>query len=701
MNKFTFSIIFLCSLFFSLKGQNSFVWNENNEYANITNSVRYIIDVNKTFSIEDVETLNSNDSMQTIGKQIFNFPSSADVFWFYFSVKNRSKSDLVISLNQAVIGDIELFYKESQGSWKTKQIQKREIWYQKELKSHLNSFILPKDTEKYYLKVDTRTTPLIFKIWSKSSFEEHTTRNLIVLAMIFGFMLFVVLYNLFLYYTSRRIDYFLYCMLITGYIFFSFTNTGYLHYLINNVETWQWYKWIPILLQPLGMLYTIIFLNIKKYPIPFKIGSALFIYFMSYWIWNLFLPIPIVALASQIHAMIGMLGQVGLGIYAGKKGDKIGYYFAAAYIMMSVFGALDISFINFGAPKYIFDINYITIAFLFEVIILSYLLTKRFDWENKEIIKSREYAQQKLLSTTMEKEQIVKNQNILLEEQVKQRTHELTQSLNDLKVAQAQLIQAEKMASLGELTAGIAHEIQNPLNFVNNFSEVSAELLEEMNEEIEKQDFDEVKAIALDIKSNLEKITHHGKRADAIVKGMLQHSRNKSDQKEKMDINVLCDEYLKLAYHGFRAKDKSFNTAMNTSFSSDLPEIEIARQDFGRVILNIITNAFQSVKQKSELGYKDYQPSVYINTLRKGEKIEVSISDNGLGISEDIRNKIFQPFFTTKPTGQGTGLGLSMSYDIIKGHGGSIKIDSIEGEGATFIIQLPIENIMPQTIQNN
>jgi len=690
MNKFSYSILFLCSMVFSLKGQTNIIWNDKDIFKDITNDVKYVIDISKSFSVEDVENLNSKDSLKLIKKQIFNFPSHADVFWFYFSVKNPHKADLVITLNQAVIGNIELFYKESQGAWKSKQIQQREIWHKKEIKSHLNSFILPKESENYYLRIDTRTTPIIFKIWEKSSFEEQTTRNLIVLAMIFGFMFFVVLYNLFLFYTSRRIEYFLYCLLITGYIFFSFTNTGYLHYLINYVEIWQWYKWIPIILQPLGMLYTIIFLNIRKYPTPFKIGSALIIYFLSYWIWNLFLPIPIIAITSQIHAMIGMASMVGLGIYAGKKGDKIGYYFAAAYIMMAFFGALDISYIQFGAPNYLFDINYITIAFLFEVIILSYLLTKRFEWENKEIIKSREEAQQKLLDTTLEKEQIVKNQNILLEDQVKHRTQQLTQSLNDLKVAQAQLIQAEKMASLGELTAGIAHEIQNPLNFVNNFSEVSAELIDEMNQEIEKQDLDEVKAIANDLKSNLEKITHHGKRADAIVKGMLQHSRTKSDQKEKIDINALCDEYLKLAYHGLRAKDKSFNTAMNTNFSPGLPEIEIARQDLGRVILNVITNAFHSVRQKSENNADNYQPTISIDTIKKDNNIEISISDNGTGIPESIKNKIFQPFFTTKPTGQGTGLGLSMSYDIIKAHGGVIKIDSNEGEGATFIIRLPI-----------
>ncbi len=693
MNKFSLYIFLFCFIPISLKSQETGIWNDNQNCKDITNSVRYVIDENKSFSIEDVEKLNLKDSLKLIGKQIFNFPISADVFWFYFSVKNPDTSDLVIALNQAVVGDIKLFFKESDGVWKTKQIPQRGLWYKKEMKSHLNSFMLSKNIENYYLRIDTRTTPFIFKIWKKSSYDEQTIKNLIVLAMIFGFMLFVVLYNLFLFYTSRRIDYFLYCLLIGGYILFSFTNTGYLHYLIKDAEIWQWYKWLPIILQPLGMLYTMIFLNIKKYPLPFKIGSALFIYFMSYWIWNLFLPIPSVALISQMHAMIGMLGQVGLGVYAGKKGDKIGYYFAAAYIMMSIFGALDISFINFGVPKYPFDINYITIAFLFEVIILSYLLTKRIEWENRSIIQSREETQKKLLATTLENERIIKNQNVILEQEVEQRTKELQNSLDHLKKAQAQLIQSEKMASLGELTAGIAHEIQNPLNFVNNFSEVSAELVEEIDAELNKGDINEAKNITNDLKSNLEKINHHGKRAADIVKGMLQHSRNNSGQKELTDINVLCDEYLKLAYHGLRAKDKSFNATLETEFDSSIPKVNVVSQDLGRVILNIITNAFYAVNERSKnvlANNKDYSPMVSIRTKKSGNKIEIAISDNGAGIPNHIKDKIFQPFFTTKPTGQGTGLGLSLAYDVIKSHDGELKVDTEINKGTVFTITLTI-----------
>lgn len=266
----------------------------------------------------------------------------------------------------------------------------------------------------------------------------------------------------------------------------------------------------------------------------------------------------------------------------------------------------------------------------------------------------------------------------------------LQKSLADFRAAQAQLIQSEKMASLGELTAGIAHEIQNPLNFVNNFSEVSTELVDEMNEEITKGNIEDAKEIANDLRQNLEKINHHGKRAGEIVKGMLQHSRKSEGKKEPTDINALCDEYLRLAYHGLRAKDKTFNTEFKTEFEHSLPKINVIPQDIGRVILNLINNAFYAANEKKKQQPDGYEPTVSVITRKEGNKIEIKVMDNGIGIPDNIKGKIFQPFFTTKPTGQGTGLGLSLSYDIVKAHGGEIKVETTNAEGSTFKIQLPI-----------
>jgi len=266
----------------------------------------------------------------------------------------------------------------------------------------------------------------------------------------------------------------------------------------------------------------------------------------------------------------------------------------------------------------------------------------------------------------------------------------LESTLSDLKSAQSRLIHSEKMASLGELTAGIAHEIQNPLNFVNNFSEINKDLIKELRAEVENGNLEDVKTIAENIESNSDKINHHGKRADSIVKGMLQHSRT-SGQKQLTDINRLAEEYLRLAYTGHRAKDKSFNVALEKNFDTSLPEINVVPQDVGRVLLNLINNAFYAVRERALKGQSGYEPVISLTTEKRVDKIEVRIKDNGSGIPGNVLQKIFQPFFTTKPTGQGTGLGLSLAYDIItKGHGGDLKVETKDGVGAEFVIVLPV-----------
>jgi signal transduction histidine kinase/ligand-binding sensor domain-containing protein len=284
----------------------------------------------------------------------------------------------------------------------------------------------------------------------------------------------------------------------------------------------------------------------------------------------------------------------------------------------------------------------------------------------------------------------IRAENLRLEVKVVERTKELKHSLEDLRSTQNQLIQSEKMASLGELTAGIAHEIQNPLNFVNNFSDINKELLEEMKAEIKNGNLDELNSLASNVIENEEKINHHGKRADAIVKGMLQHSRTTSGVKEVTDINALADEYLRLAYHGLRAKDKSFNASMKKDYDKTIGLVQVIPQDLGRVFLNLYNNAFYAVDEKKKKLNGHYEPTVSVSTKKTDGKIFISVKDNGNGIPPKVMDKIFQPFFTTKPTGQGTGLGLSISYDIIRAHGGELKVNTTEGEGSEFVVQLPI-----------
>lgn len=300
-----------------------------------------------------------------------------------------------------------------------------------------------------------------------------------------------------------------------------------------------------------------------------------------------------------------------------------------------------------------------------------------------------------------EQQRILTKQNETLEVKVQERTFELQQQkktleelLDELRATQSQLVQREKMASLGELTAGIAHEIQNPLNFVNNFSEINMELIDELKTAIANNDKDEAASIAESIKSNEDKIVYHGKRADSIVKGMLQHSRSSTGQKEPVDLNALIDEFLRLSYHGLRAKDKSFNATIKTDFDASIPKLNIVPQDMGRVFLNLFNNAFYAVteKKRSVVVKTDYEPTVSVTTRKRNDEVEIRVRDNGNGVPQKAMDKIFQPFFTTKPTGQGTGLGLSLSYEIItKEHEGTLNVQTEEGAFAEFIIILPMK----------
>jgi len=367
------------------------------------------------------------------------------------------------------------------------------------------------------------------------------------------------------------------------------------------------------------------------------------------------------------------------------------------FVVLSIF----IDFVKILLPKFYdkYD-NFFEVASAF-TFILCFVIWFYARKQQNILMKEREER--------LREEQASKAQKESLEYLVAERTYELTQqkeelqkAIDELKSTQSQLIQSEKMASLGELTAGIAHEIQNPLNFVNNFAEVSVELCQELTEEIDKttisdSDKDYIKEIIADLSQNQQKITHHGKRADSIVKGMLQHSRASSGEKEPVDINALADEYMRLAYHGLRAKNKEFNAALVTDFDPTIGKVDVMPQDLGRVFLNLFTNAFYAVAEKKRKLAEEgngsvYKPEVKITTKKFAGKLYIRVSDNGTGMPESVKAKIFQPFFTTKPTGQGTGLGLSMSYDIItKGHGGLLDVATVPGEQTEFKITLPLD----------
>jgi two-component system, NtrC family, sensor kinase len=399
---------------------------------------------------------------------------------------------------------------------------------------------------------------------------------------------------------------------------------------------------------------------------------------------------------NYLLTLFYVISVVYMGNQAWKNGEKGGIYLIISMVGYIIFWSLFVISFTYNWGSLSNDILF-HISGLIVPIIISVLLALDFRNTNNLLVENLK----KINILSSEKQQILSDQNEILEKQVIIRTAEL-------KKSQQQLIQKEKLASLGELTAGIAHEIQNPLNFVNNFSEVSTELVDELKEELDKGSIEEAKGISDDLKQNLLKISQHGKRAENIVKGMLQHSRTNTGHKETTDINSLCNEYVDLAYHGFQTIDKTFKVIIETNFDQNIPKLEIVPQDIGRVILNLINNAFYAVNERSKdierVGFSsgaggksgqgqesNYVPTVSITTqLTPNSQLQISIKDNGSGIPEHIKGKIFQPFFTTKPTGQGTGLGLSLAYDIVKAHGGELTLESNDG-GTEFSIKIPVK----------
>ena len=344
-------------------------------------------------------------------------------------------------------------------------------------------------------------------------------------------------------------------------------------------------------------------------------------------------------------------------------------------------------------------------AFISPMLAISLFLTRRFALDSRLLTIKLEQVHRlsaQSLAQQQEKQQLLAEQNETLERQVQQRTAALQQTLNNLQTTQQQLIQKEKMASLGELTAGIAHEIQNPLNFINNFADVAGELLNELKEgpfqELPPAQKANAEDLVAELTQDLSKITYHGQRADSIVKSMLEHSRTNAGERQLTNLNALADEYLRLSYHGLRAKDKSFNASFTTDFEAHLEPVEVVAQDIGRVLLNLFNNAFYAVQERQKLGQPHYRPEVGVSTRRGAAgQVEIRVRDNGMGVPKAVRQKIFHPFFTTKPTGEGTGLGLSLSYDIVtKGHNGTISLDTREGEFTEFTVSLPVTDQKPQ-----
>lgn len=488
-------------------------------------------------------------------------------------------------------------------------------------------------------------------------------------------LMFIIFLSFFIFFPKERINgYFaaslLFLILFTLGVLSVYSNTGTDFWLIFYFDT-------CILISSLILLFC--FYKILVQPIDFVFKAISFLCFLTIGCYFLYDP----DVLGPIWSIFFYTAIIRLSLKSWNKNKVASFLFLSSSCINLVFWTSMICS-YMGLIDQRID-KFIPFAFMLIPVVLAIYLGYAFGKRSQDLRLNLNRVQE----LSNEKESILSQQKDILEQQVKERTSKLNQSLEELKATQSQLIQSEKMASLGELTAGIAHEIQNPLNFVNNFSEVNKELLEELEEEIVNGNYDEVKALAKDVSANEDKIIFHGKRADGIVKGMLQHSRSSTGQKEMTDINSLSDEYLRLAYHGLRAKDKTFNATLNTDFDDSIGKLNIVSQDMGRVILNLITNAFYVVKKKKEENPKGYNPTVSVSTEKQDNMVLIKVSDNGNGVPKEVLDKIFLPFFTTKPSGEGTGLGLSLSYDIVKAHGGELTVDTKQGEGTTFTIALP------------
>jgi signal transduction histidine kinase len=694
-------------LLFTVFARSQAVMTVNNpaEMVNLANEAQFLQDAVGALTIQDILQSNRVMPFKQVAGPAVNFSVTSSFFWIKSNLRNETDETLFLQIGNHALTDILVYEvidsrivkQYHSGNWLP--FDKREV---KDV-DYLFPLMIPKNTTAtIYIRVmHYRGTQFPLHAGSLTAVYNNAGNRHLIEGIYYGFMLLMVLYNLFIYFSLKDSSYLYY----VAYIFLM----GLLNATINGYAFRYFWPSAPILTQyediiaalvgVSGILFASKFLNTKENVPGFH---KVFIALLIGYIINIGVTASGSFLAGTICVeMLSLLLVASFFIAAYRtlnKGYKPAKFFLIAWslllVSVIVFILEDYKILPYNA----LTVNSLQIGSAVEALLLSMALANRINVYKEE----KEQAQMENLRSLKQNEKLVREQNMLLERKVEERTHELKAAnkellaaMENLSLTQAQLVQKEKMASLGELTAGIAHEIQNPLNFVNNFSEINTELTEELKQEMEKSNLVDSKesfsALLNNIIQNSQKITHHGKRAEAIVKGMLQHSRTSTGEKEPFDINALADEYLRLSYHGLRAKDKSFNAGFKTNFDKSIGLLPIVPQDIGRVLLNLFNNAFYSVTEKKKHLKDGYEPLVQLETKRIGDKVHICVRDNGLGVPQKVIDKIFQPFFTTKPTGEGTGLGLSLSYEIItKDHGGILKLNTKEGEYAEFIIELPV-----------
>jgi len=672
-----------------------------NELVNIAHQMFFLEDTFGKLTLNQVLDSNRSATFQVYDKPFVNFGITHSTFWLKFSIRNKTGMPLFIELGNAALDTIELFEMNSDG---VQALHKSGSWLQfhrREVKNTNYVFALsvPGDVDKtFFIRVKhSRGTQFSLKAGTlKAFYNENYTINLLI-GIYYGMMLLMIFYNLFIYFTLKDNAYLFYVIYVFFMVLLNASLNGHAFQYLwpEHPGLNQYADIIVICLGVSGIFFATSFLRTKQNaPVFHRLFFALYaLYFINLIVIGLgyFLVGTILV---EIISLVGVLLFFATAYFTLRKGYKPAQFFLIAwtFLLLSaiVFILKDFNIIPYNR----LTVNSLQIGSAIEVLLLSVALASRINIYKKETRK----AQAEAYNSLEENRRLIAQQNLLLENKVEERTKELKLSnkelatvLENLKLTQAQLIQREKMASLGELTAGVAHEIQNPLNFINNFSEVNLEMTEEMEKEIEQGNWEESKSFTTSIKENIQKVLQHGRRADAIIKGMLQHSRVSTGQMESTDINALADEYLQLCYIAFQSKNKDLNVNLVKGYDISIGKISVVPQDMGRALVNLYNNAFYAVYEKAKTKSTGFIPEVSISTRLMGKNLEIRVKDNGIGIAPELLTKIYQPFFTTKPAGQGTGLGLSLCYDIItKEHGGELSVVAKANESTEFIIRLPI-----------
>ena len=676
---------------------------QNAQTVIVSSKFSFLEDATKKLTITDVTKDSAYNQFRAGDSTTWN--KNIQVYWLKFSVKNNTKFDTEWIVDFENWSFADLYYRTNNQFIQKKTghlyaYRKRD--YPHANKSYIKLPLKAGQTQECFVRLDSRfdieKVPhnLTFSITPRSIIDAKDAASGQIIFTFLGIFLVMFIYNSFIFISTRLKSYAYYLLVLFFAFFFTSGNSGYLISIFSFFDSFPaWYSVFDLIASNLlGIVYTLFvqsFLNIKeRYPTWNKILNGLIgAYVVSALL--LFIYFDIGFALTQTLGLATFPCIIYLGIRSIRDRYPSALFFSIGFSFLFL-GILCVIFTLIGVlPKTDFTFKYaLPTGSTIEVILLAFALANMINVLRRE----NEEKQTRIIYQFEENQQLQITLNRELEQKVQERTLELNQSLSQLHATQDQLIMREKMASLGELTAGVAHEIQNPLNFVNNFSEISTELIDELQQELDKGDLSEAEFILSNLKGNMKKISTHGNRANTIVRGMLEHSRAGTSEKRFTDLNSLAGEYLKVAYQGMRAKDSSFNTELITDFDPDLKGIEILPQEIGQVLLNLYNNAFYAVREKTyqqiNQQLNSYQPQVWVSTHIEKSKIKLHVKDNGIGIPAEILNKIYQPFFTTKPTGQGTGLGLFLTYDIItKGHGGEVSVKTEPGVYSEFIISLP------------